>query len=479
MFFEKTANAKVDEPEDQEDIPPAVDAVVHVSISGNGLEAYVDIEPPSNGGASPTFELLNAALVGYGITQNVDVERLKALAVDPIYDRNIVVANGVVPVDGKNGTVAFLFDAGKKDIKPRESEDGKVDYYNLGIVENVKQGQVLCTITPPTEGTPGISVKGVALPQKKGQPAPSYLGENTELNEDGTAILSKINGQIEFDGRKINVRETFFVRGDIDFSTGNIKVESNLVVSGAVLPGFKIAAGRNIDVSGSVENSTIQAGGNIRLNSGITGSELHCDGDLICRFIENCDVFVKGDIKAEYILNSNIKCGKNIKTVGKVAKIIGGNCVAGQNIEAGNVGTVANVKTRLELGTDYASIKRQQELQTLLVDLGKKIESVKQLITLLKQLEASGRMTPDKKEILDKVESSYVANIQLQEAAKKELEEIALSIKNKSFGKIVCTGTIFPGTTVVIGPASLTITEPWSYTALYLEEGSICKGIAR
>ena len=63
------------------------------------------------------------------------------------------------------------------------------------------------------------------------------MGKNTELNEDGTAIRSKIDGEIAFDGRKISVNETYYVRGDVDNSTGDIKVQSNLDVSGIVPAG--------------------------------------------------------------------------------------------------------------------------------------------------------------------------------------------------------------------------------------------------
>jgi len=347
-FFKKNADIKND------DGSLAVDAVVHVSIVNGGLEAYINIEPPRYGGAAPTLEVLEESLSSCGVTHNIDVEKLKELAKEPVYNRDILVARGVPPVDGDDGTVTFHIRT-EKDLKPKEREDGTVDFLDLDLVENVSRGQVLCTITPPTEGTPGISVRGEVLPQKKGRPAPSFVGKNTELNEDGTTIISKIDGQVDFDGRKINVSETFTVSGDVDTSTGNVKVAGNLVVRGMVLPGFEIEAGGNIDVMGVVEGSTIRAGGNITLKSGITGSKIYCNGDLKSRFIENCTVFVKGDITAEYILNSNIKCGKNIKVIGSIAKIIGGSCMAGQDIVARTIGSVANVKTSLELGTDPRS----------------------------------------------------------------------------------------------------------------------------
>ncbi len=461
------------------EVPPAVDAVINVSIDNCGLEACLNIESPSNGGAAPTFESMNAALSDCGISYNINIEKLKEIEAAPIYSSDIPVASGIAPIDGIDGTASFRIKTEEKNLRPKENKNGTVNYHDLDMVENVIQGQVLCAITLPTEGTPGISVKGKELSQKKGRPVQSYLGKNTELNEAGTAILSKIKGQVEFDGRKINVNETFYIKENVDNSTGNIKVSSNLVVLGMVLPGFKIVADGNIVVKGTVEASTVNAKGSISLESGITGSKLYCDGDLKCRFIENCVIFVKGDINAEYIINSDIKCGKNIKIIGSMAKIIGGSCIAGQNIEAHTIGSVANVKTRLELGTDHTVIERQQELLAQVEELEKQIVKLKPLFTILSQLDAGDRLTPEKRQAFKNVSYSYDTYTKLQEEAKKELEEIAESIQKRGFGRIICQGTIYPYTKVVIGKATLPITNILSNTSLYYNEGNICTGTAR
>lgn len=460
------------------DAPPPIDAVVHVTVTADQLEAYIEIEPPYNGGSQPTYDMIKTALEEHGVVYNIDTKKLQELEQKPEYGFDILVARGIAPENGKDGTATFKFETDKSILRPKEREDGTVDFHDLGIVENVKRGQVLCVITPPTEGTPGMTVKGKEISQRKGKPVPPYAGKNTELNADGTAILSKIDGQVSFDGRKIQVNEVFYVRGNVDLSTGDIKVEGSLDVGGQVMPGYKIEAGKNICVRGTVESAVIRAGGNIELMSGITNSELHCEGDLKCRFIENSTVFVKGNIVAEYILNSDIKCGKSIKTVGKIAKIIGGNCLAGQNIETTTVGSIANVKTKLELGTDYSVIERQQHLQKQIPELQKKINSIRPILSLLRQLEASNRLTPEKAEILANAQYNYDVNTEMLEKAKQELEQIAAAISNRGYGRILCTGTIYPGTTVVIGPTTLSITETLENTSLYYVEGEIRKGIA-
>ncbi len=458
------------------DIPPPVDAAIHIIVANKELEAYISIEPPNNGGAAPTFEAMQGALSEHGISYNVNIEKLKEIETAPVYRSEILIACGVAPVDGVDGMASFKIRTEQNALKPKEKEDGSVDYYDLGIAESVMQGQVLCIITLPTEGSAGISVKGAALPQRKGRPVPSYLGSNTELSEDGTAILSRINGEVSFTGNSIHVKDTFFVKGDVDTSTGNIKVIGNLVVSGMVLPGLKIESGGNIDVRGIVEASTIKAGGNIRLHSGIIGSSLYCDGDLKCEFIENCTVFVKGDIKAECILNSDTKCGKSIKVVGQRAKIIGGSYVAGRDIEAQTIGSPASVVTKLELGTDSSVIERQQGLLTRIAELEKSIKNLSPLITMLRQMEADNRLPPEKKEILENVGYSYDTNTFLLEEAKGQLKKVTLLIRIRGFGHVSCTGTIHQGTKVVIGEASIHIKEDLLRASLYYKDGAVCIG---
>ena len=479
VFAKRSGNKSNTLSETAYEVPHAVDAIIHISIADNGLRAYLNMEPPRNGGAAPAMDELKAALSEHNISFHVDFEKLKSLEANPIYNQDIIIANGLAPVDGVDGTATFRIRTVKSGLRPKSNENGTVDYHDLDIVENVKEGQILCTITLPTEGTPGITVQGKALPQRKGRPIPSYLGRNTEFNEDGTAILSKIDGQVEFNGNKINVDETFYVKENVDNSTGNIHVTGNLVIPGIVLPGFTVEAGGNIEIRGTVENSTIKAGGNIKLKSGITGGELYCGGDLWCRFIENSNILVKGDINTQSIINSTVKCGKNIKVSGMIAKIIGGSCVAGQNIEAHTIGSAANVMTRLELGTDQTVIERQQELSTQTAELEAQINKLNPLIVILRQLEASNRLTPEKRQAFDNVNYSYDNSTKLLEEAKRELKEIVQSIKVKGFGRIICAGTIYPGTKVVIGEASLVITDPLNNAALYYNKGDIGIGAAR
>lgn len=459
--------------------PPAKDAVIRVSVADRGLHAFLTLEPPENGGAGPTVEGMEAALAEKGVLFQIDRDLLKRLAVEPVYGQKLLAASGVEPLDGKDGTVRFLVRTQKAALVPKTREDGTVDYHDLEAVESVARGQPLCLIAPPTEGTPGTTVRGAPLPQKRGRPAPSCMGRNTELTADGAALVSKINGQVEFDGQKVHVDELFLVKGDVDNSTGNLRVAGNLVVQGAVRPGFVVECVGNVEIRGTVENAAVKAGGNVALSGGITGSSLSCGGNMRCRYIESSEIFVQGDLMAGSIVNSTVSCGKSVKLDSPIARIIGGSCLAGENIEARSIGSQANVRTNLELGTDPALMGRRKELTAQIPVLKAQIEKLNALIDIFSQLKGLNRLLPDQALALENALYTQETDWARLEAAEKELEEIAQKIKAKGFGQIRCTGPIYVGTRIVIGDASLTVSEPMEDAALYYRDGEIRIGSGR
>lgn len=467
---------KVDTNENSEP-RPAIDAAVRVIIKDNGMTACVNITPPLNGGLPPTAELLSEALKNE-VTTNLNYVKLRMLVLQPVYNENVVVAVGTEPINGEDGRLNFAVNTVKKG-KPREVEGGKVDYYDLGLIENVYKGQILCTITPPTEGTPGITVKGEVVKQKQGKPMQIAAGTNTELSADGTQITSKIDGQFEFDGKKVYVNETYTLNQDVDSSTGNLKVAGNLIVRGMVASGFTIEAGGFINVVGVVESATVSANGDINLQGGTTGSTITSGGNLKAKYIENCKVFVRGDLKAEYIFNSSVRCKKNLKTDGAISKIIGGTCIVGLNVDCRTIGSAAGIKTKLEIGNDPEVIDRQHSLTEQIPELEKQMKSLEPLLKLLHQLEAADRLDDEKRSTLEKASFSHEKYSAAIEDAKRELLEINNSLYTKSFGKVICHGIVYPGTIVTIGSAVYTVTQELMHTSLYYSEGEVLLGSAR
>lgn len=457
---------------------PAVPALINVIVGEGGLLAYLRITPPSGGGEGPTLAKLRDALSKNHITVNIDLELLNSLAENPVYDQEIVIAQGIAPVNGADGTATLLVDMENKG-RPKMMDDDRVDYYDLGLIRNVAAGELLCAITPPTAGTPGQSVRGEVLRPKTGKPAPITPGPNTEMNADGTAIVSKISGQYEFDGKRVSVTETYTIHSDVDTSTGNITVKGNLVIRGKVNSGFTIEAGGYVNVVGVVDAATITAGKDINLQSGANGSTITCQGNFRSRFLENCNVFVHGDIHTDYILNSNVRCKKNLKAEGVMSKILGGSIIVSQKVECRTIGSAAGIKTKLEIGIDPELIERQRFLTDQIPEIEKQMKSLEPLLKLLKQLEMTRRLDDEKKIALEKASFTYETHQRMLEEARKELKDITEAMLHRNFGKILCTGITYPGTVITIGSASYTVTGNLMNTSFYYSNGEVTLGSAR
>ena len=130
-----------------------------------------------------------------------------------------------------------------------------------------------------------------------------------------------------------------------------------------------------------------------------------------------------------------------------------------QSIESRIIGSSADVKTILQLGTDPAVLQRQQKLQILIPELEQQITSLLPLLSLLRKLKMEDRLPPEKLELLQKISNTYESARAEHRSASRELDEISSSQRSGEFSRVICLGTIHPGTVVTIGNASLTVTE--------------------
>ena len=127
--------------------------------------------------------------------------------------------------------------AGRKFV---EDEHGRVDYFNLNLVQSVEKGGVICQAVPPKEGVPGRTVLNQEIPCKTGKTAALPKGRNTEASEDGTKLLAMKSGRVEFSGRGFMVKSVLEINGNVDFSSGNINFVGDVHIHGDVSSGFSI-----------------------------------------------------------------------------------------------------------------------------------------------------------------------------------------------------------------------------------------------
>jgi uncharacterized protein (DUF342 family) len=464
---------KIAEPQEEEKI----DATVTVTVSPDKMKAYVTFTPPDNGRMLTMEEVLDE-LSKNGVIYGINRTNLETLIKYPVFNEMICVAEGTPPVNGKNGSVQFHFDI-NRESKPMILEDGRVDFRELNLIQDVEKGGVLCTLVPPSPGKPGKTVAGTDIPTSDGRPAVLPKGRNVVISEDGTQLIANITGQISYIDGKVSVFATHEVKADVDNSTGNINFIGNVVVMGNVLSGFTIEAGGNVEVMGVVEGATIKAGGDIILRRGMQGMGkgiLISSGDIVARYIENSNIEARNDIKAEAIMHSNVKCGNKLELSGKKGLLVGGNCKVGKEIIAKVIGSPLATVTDIEVGVDPTVRERYKAVRDEMIRLEADIRKAEQAVNILRKLEIAGTITPEKKELLAKSMRTRVYYSSRHLELRDELNNLESKLQQDAYGKVRCYNIIYPGTKVAIGSCMMYVKENLHYCTLYRDGADIRVG---
>jgi len=453
-----------------------VDSTVEAFASEDKMQAYITATQPEGGGDVPTFEMIVRALKDKGIVACINEDRIREFINSPIYGVPVLVAEGIPPQNGKNGSLRYLVDI-HKDRKPVIMEDGTVNYKDINLIENITKDQKLVETIPPIPGKDGINVVGTVLKALDGKPAIIPRGRGVYTNPEGTELYAEIDGQLRIVDGKINVYSVYEVPADVDNSTGNIRFIGNVTVRGNVLSGFEIEAGGDIEVDGVVEAARLRAAGNIILKRGMVGGgkgELIAGGDIIAKFIENSKVEVEGDLKAEAIMHCDVKCGNSIILGGRKGLLVGGIARVGKYVEVKYLGNQMYTQTVVEVGFDPHLRERLKSLKAEIIKMEEGLLKANQAIALLNKLKAAtGELPMDKRELLAKsTRTRFFYESKLAEC-KKEMAAIEERLQQGAVGKIKVMGSVYPGVRVAIGNAMLYIKEENKYCTMYSDGADI------
>lgn len=154
-------------------------------------------------------------------------------------------------------------------------------------------------------------------------------------------------------------------KGDVDYSTGNIKLEKGSVhVNGSIRDGFTVEAPAHIVVKDSIEGATVIAGGDIEVKGGLvmSGKGLaKADGCITAQFASNARIECGDEIIIKHeVSNCLIRCKGPVSALGGKGIIQGGVISSEVSIEANEVGSEIGVKT-------IVGINAKQKVNTKLI----------------------------------------------------------------------------------------------------------------
>jgi len=456
------------------------DSVVYVEISEDEMTGYVRTTPAGEGGCDVSYETYMTTFKQNRLVHGIKDEFLKHFVDQPVYNENVVIAEGTKPVLGKNAYIQYNFETNERKVKLREGSDGKIDFKELNIIQNVVENQPVAVRIPPEKGVPGWTVTGKMLDTEDGKDISLPIGNNVHVSEDGNNILASINGQVVMSNGLINIEPVYTVENGVNLKSGNIDFRGTVMVNGDVEDGFFIKADGNIEVNGSVGKADLDAEGDIIIHQGINGKgegRIHSGKSLWARFIQNANIQSGCMVVAsDGIINSNIVADERIICQGKRASIMGGKLRAGEEINAKTLGNpTSGTETICEVGYDPKSKEELDRLQMERDNANKLLEDMKPNITTLTNLKAQKKTLPEDKEtlLMDLMtkKNQLTTDLKKIDEGIKKIQEYLNSLKAR--GKVSASQKIYPGVKIVIRDAKEEVHTEHKAATFILEAGVI------
>lgn len=387
----------------------------------------------------------------------------------PLLDQAIV--EGRQPVPGRDGWLEYLVST--REQAGTEDESGRLDFKDRGTYPMVNPGQAIGRLHAPSAGEGGIDIYGKTIPASGGEELHVHLGENVLQQDDGITYEAKAKGIMVMDGTTLSVSECLLIPGNVDLSTGNVKVEHGSVkILGSVQAGFEVSAPKQVIVADSVESAHIYAGGDVEISGGVLmpdGGSITAEGNVSASYATNAIITAGGDVHiANDTTNSKIRAeGCFISTRGK-GIIQGGRVRAARGIHVNEIGSEMGVATTVAIRIEHGEDE----------ELYKERKKVKQAIQKIDEaLGTDGpdailqRTPPEKRAAVAEVLKHRITLVKRRKSISEHLLQLSLARQEELAGiKIKVNKFIYPGATLKFGGKMHKVTSRTEASTIYWDE---------
>ncbi len=448
--------------------PPFLDGQCIIKVSSDAITAWMMVLPPVGKGVAVSPAQISEELAAQGIVTGIDAVACVNACME--YFTAFTIAKGSAPVHGTDGNVEELF-ARKVAPTLHITDDDTVDYRDLGWIQTVKTGDVICNITPAVKGVPGETVTGKPIPAKNGEMPHIPIGTNVKYSSDKTKLIAQCEGRLVFCENAFSVETRLTINGDVDGNVGNIVMPGDVVIKGNVLSGFTVYAKGNLSVEGVVENAYLSAQGDITINIGVKSDGaaiIESNKNIDCKFVENATLRAKGNITAEYIVNSNISALHDIYITHGKGALVGGNVRVGHKISAKSIGNSTNRAITISMGMDPEILQELQQNKKELEQLESKVAETSKNIEFLEHQEA---LDQQYKKLLQQlkfqrsIDNMHIGKLQKTiEKAEESFDSEACEIASDVF---------YPPATIHIGSSTYHSQKTWNHHKVIFRDGDI------
>lgn len=267
---------------------------ITILIQTDALKAFV-IKTNDFNNSMPLSDLkflLEKNGIIYGI---VDDDSLSLFIKDNTYGEQFFeIAKGLDPIDGTDAQIVYMFE--KDYLKAGYlAEDGTMDFKNRGDIPFVAKGDILAEKIPLKEGKEGVNIYGEAIPSVQAEDMSFFLGKGVRLSKDQLTVVADVDGIPKVEpGNEISVNDACFIEGDVDYSTGHIKFNKNVYITGSIKSGFRVEA---IDVvAKTIDGGFVNAQGDVFIQNSVTESIIQAKGSIKAGFMHRSKAACMGNM---------------------------------------------------------------------------------------------------------------------------------------------------------------------------------------
>ncbi|MCR5278708.1 MAG: FapA family protein [Lachnospiraceae bacterium] len=477
LVLHESAKPAAPEPEPEEDSKFCIKNGAYIRISEDKMEAWIYLNPPKQGESFYSRDLIMQFISENKVVRGLHTSNIAAIAKKHVYEREILIARGKVPIEGVDGYFEYFFDISSKK-EPKEREDGTVDYSSMSELTNINAGDVIAKYHHAIQSEDGFDVTGKEIKAKPAKELAVLKGRGFNNDADPDTYVATMAGKISLVNGRIDIKNVHEIRGDVDLVTGKVEFFGDIHITGTVGAGVVIRASRNITIDGVVESAYIYAGGDVVLTRGIQGNgkgRVVAKGNVSAEFIEFAYIESVGNIRSNSFMNANVFAEGEVIADGKKGVIIGGNVRGLHGVQAQTVGNETETKTTVGAGfsaEDYDSyvefMSKESEAQKLLSDVVDRMTE----ILKNKRLGRDKYNTATDKELLELNEKKDIYFKNLDEARMGK-EKIAARIEEGKGAQIRVNGKVYMGTTVALEGELLVLQEDMMYRKFKNEGGRI------
>jgi uncharacterized protein len=243
------------------------------------------------------------------------------------------------------------------------------------------------------------------------------------------------------------VDEVLLVKGEVDFHTGHILFPGDVIIEGAVHDGFKVWSGGSIVCKSTMDAFDVNAKKDLTCAQGIIGrrrGQVRVGGELRAKYIQNCRVAARGDVKVQAAVVSSRVYTLGSLDLGDKGVLMGGEVFAARGVRCGRLGNQAFQSTKLHVGMDF----------TVQQKLDQANERMRLLAARARQVDHAAASRPGPEATKARAEMA-----RLGAELRAQIAELLAKLDAYADALVEVKGEIFPGVVIEICRISIVVEE--------------------